>query len=70
MQNPVSISIGIPAHNEEQNIKQLIFFIVSQKGNFILEKIKHGTINIKNTALILSAFFYPYDIYQTYQTNN
>ena len=39
MKNPVSISIGIPAHNEEQNIKQLLTSIVSQKGNFVLEKI-------------------------------
>src|SRR3990170_5283265 len=34
-----TVTVGIPAHNEEQNIKQLLTSIVSQKGNFVLEKI-------------------------------
>ncbi len=35
----LTVTVGIPAHNERQNIAQLIASIVSQNGNFILEKI-------------------------------
>lgn len=34
-----TVTVGIPAHNEEQNIKQLLSSVVSQKGNFVLEKV-------------------------------
>jgi glycosyltransferase involved in cell wall biosynthesis len=34
-----TITVGIPAHNEEANIGQLLQSIVLQKGKFILEKI-------------------------------
>lgn len=34
-----TVTVGIPAHNEGQNIKQLLSSVVSQKGNFILEKV-------------------------------
>lgn len=34
-----TVTIGIPAHNEEQNIQQLLTTLVNQKGNFKLEKI-------------------------------
>ena len=66
-----SVTVAISALNEAHNITAFLRSVLSQKEEgFALEKIKHGTINIKNTALILSAFFYPYDIYRTYQTNH
>jgi glycosyltransferase involved in cell wall biosynthesis len=34
-----TITIGIPAHNEEQNISALIGSILKQKGNFTIERI-------------------------------
>jgi len=34
-----TVTIGIPAHNEEQNIQQLLKTLVNQKGDFTLEKI-------------------------------
>lgn len=34
-----TVTIGIPAHNEEQNIGRLLAAIVSQTGNFFLEKV-------------------------------
>jgi glycosyltransferase involved in cell wall biosynthesis len=39
MTKPFTVTVGIPAHNEEANIRQLLQSIVSQKGNFVLEKI-------------------------------
>lgn len=39
MKRPFTVTVGIPAHNEEANIWQLLQSIISQKGNFILEKI-------------------------------
>ena len=40
MQNPVSISIGIPAHNEEKNIAALLRYLLAQKSQgFSLEEI-------------------------------
>jgi len=39
MNNILTLSIGIPAHNEEHNIQQLLKSLVKQKGNFVLEKI-------------------------------
>lgn len=35
----VSITVGVPAHNEEANIKYLIENIMAQRGNFMLEKV-------------------------------
>lgn len=39
MKNTLSITIGIPAHNEERNIQHLLLSILAQKADFILEKI-------------------------------
>jgi len=40
MKRKITVSIGIPAHNEENNIVNLLTSIVKQKGNnFILKKI-------------------------------
>lgn len=33
------VSVGIPAHNEQENIKKLLETIISQKGNFEIENI-------------------------------
>ncbi len=35
----MKISVGIPAHNEEQNIKQLINSVLTQTGNFEIEEV-------------------------------
>lgn len=35
----VSVTIGIPAHNEEKNIKNIIKSVLKQKGNFSIEKL-------------------------------
>ncbi|MBU0569487.1 glycosyltransferase family 2 protein [Patescibacteria group bacterium] len=39
MKNKPTVTIGIPAHNEEANIGYLLKSILKQKGNFVIEKI-------------------------------
>ena len=40
MKNKLTLTIGIPAYNEEANIKNMIESVLKQKGNsFVLEKI-------------------------------
>ncbi|MBW7955337.1 glycosyltransferase family 2 protein [Patescibacteria group bacterium] len=39
MKRKPTLTIGIPAHNEEANIERLLNTLVTQKGNFVLEKI-------------------------------
>ncbi|MFA9288656.1 MAG: glycosyltransferase family 2 protein [Weeksellaceae bacterium] len=58
MKNKLTLTIGIPAHNEEQNIKQLLLTILKQKQtNFDLKKIYvvcDGCTD--NTAAIVESF--------------
>jgi len=39
MNNKPTITIGIPAYNEEQNIANMLDSVLAQKGSFKLEKI-------------------------------